>query len=159
MEMNSRNVCEYLLEGKPRERIALCSIEHSYSYGELADASASIACYLLERCEGTGERVILAGENSFFWVAAYLGVLRAGLVCVPVPATTSTEDAAYIIQSSDAQLAVVDGAFARKHAKALAGCHLLTNHDLPPIPAVLSQGSTAGILAAGASTGTPTAVE
>jgi len=54
------------------------------TYAELRARVATCACRLLEDGARKGDRVGLLAENGFFWVAAYLGILRAGLVAVPI---------------------------------------------------------------------------
>ena len=83
------NVADFLLEGKPDERIALRLVGEERTYGELRGAAAAFAHYLNALGCRKGDRILLAAKNSFFWVGAYLGVLRAGMVSVPLPTTIS----------------------------------------------------------------------
>ena len=78
------NVADFLLEGKPEQRIALRLLGEERTYGELHGAAAAFASYFNELGCHKGDRVILAAENSFFWVGAYLGILHAGLVCLRI---------------------------------------------------------------------------
>ena len=79
------NVADYLLAGKDAEQTALLIQEQSHSYGQLLSASNAVARFLIEHGGQKGDRVLLLAENSFFWIAAYLGTMRAGLVAVPLP--------------------------------------------------------------------------
>jgi len=101
------NVADYLLDGKDDSRLALLTLQGNYTYGDLRHASSAIANYLRGCGAKKGDPVILASENSFFWVAGYLGTLRAGLTSVPVPPPTSTEGFRFITENTGARFAVV----------------------------------------------------
>jgi acyl-CoA synthetase (AMP-forming)/AMP-acid ligase II len=141
MDQQEMNVTEFLIAGKAPEQVALHALDRSYTYGELIRATAAVAAYLRPWSGATGERVILAADNSFFWVASYLGILRAGLVCVPLPATASTEDLAYILEVTEARIVFADGAFALKHGPLLRGRHLVTDRQVVSVPDVASRQS------------------
>jgi long-chain acyl-CoA synthetase len=135
------NVTDFLLEGKEPDRIALQLLNRSHSYGELETAANSVTSYLVELGCQTGDRVLLVSENSFFWVAAYLGILRAGLVAVPLSATILGEDLKYVLEVTSPQVALVQGRFAIKSGAQLAGTHVLTDCQTPNLSNVLSQTS------------------
>jgi len=114
------NVADYLLEGKPPEATALRTPDGDHTYGELSRAAAQVAAGL--RCvEPPGSRVLLIGENSPFWVSAYLGIMKAGLVCVPLPTGISSEDLRWIVGLTGARRAFVQSRFAVTRADELAG--------------------------------------
>jgi long-chain acyl-CoA synthetase len=139
MNVRGTNVTEFLIADKPPGQSAILALDRSYTYGELIGAAAAVSSYLLQLSITKGERIVLAGENSFFWVAAYLGILRAGLVCVPVPPTASAEELAYILDIAAPRAIVADRGFASKYSRLFPGRHLLTDRDMPNVPAVLSQ--------------------
>lgn len=133
------NVTDFLLADKPPDRIALRFVEGDHSYGELQSASDCVACYCTKLGLRKGDRVVLISDNSLFWVVAYLGILRAGLVCVPLPPTTSARDLDYVINTTEARFTAIQA----KHALANAGCfrgvHLLTDQSVESIPYTRSQ--------------------
>jgi long-chain acyl-CoA synthetase len=90
------NVCDYLLGGKPPDATALLTLQGGYSYGELRAAVTKLATSLSASDLSKGERIVLLAEDGLFWIAAYLGILRAGLVCVPLPPKILKEDLEYI---------------------------------------------------------------
>jgi len=135
------NVAEFLLEDKTAEHIALRMVGRECTYGEVTSAAAAIAGYLTEIAGAKGERAILASDNSLFWVAAYLGTLRAGLVCVPLPATLSSEEIDYILQATEARIIFAEAGFAMKNQQHFRGCHLVTDSEILPVQNVLSQQS------------------
>lgn len=85
------NLVEYLLlAGKP-DKVALTTSAGSYTYADLHSAVNQMAALLRERGLEPGARVGLLGKNSLFWVSAYLGTVKLGGVCVPIPAHTTPE--------------------------------------------------------------------
>jgi len=139
--MNSckSNVADFLLDGKEPDRIALRLPCQDHSYGELQSAVAEIAGYLLHVGGQKGDRGILISDNSFFWVAAYLGMLRAGMVGVPLPTNISPEDLDYILQITEARTAFVQAGFALRNSGHFQGVHLVTDRQAPSVPASASQ--------------------
>jgi long-chain acyl-CoA synthetase len=143
MNSGSENIAEYLLDGKEQSREALLTLQGSHSYGELCSASADVAKYLVGAGGIEGDRVLLVSENGFFWVAAYLGILRAGLVCVPLPTTISLEDLNHILEITEVRFAFLQSGFAAKHAHRLGKINLVTDNGLPSrdeVPALPSLG-------------------
>ena len=55
-----------------------------WPYEELFRAATTFAWELNERGVQKGDRVLLWAENSGWWVAAFLGCMLAGAVCVPM---------------------------------------------------------------------------
>jgi long-chain acyl-CoA synthetase len=112
-------VASFLLEGKVASRVALESSHGSWTFEDLDYASGKLAAFLLASGRKKGDRVLLVADNSYFWVASYLGILRAGLVCVPLPMTSSGHELAHIVQSTAAQFAFVDAKFLERNARNL----------------------------------------
>jgi long-chain acyl-CoA synthetase len=81
------------------------------SYAEVRDASVCFARELQARNIGKGERVMLWGENSAEWVAAFLGCAVAGAVVVPMDTGASADFAMRVFQQAEAKLLVCS----RKH--------------------------------------------
>ncbi len=141
MTQSSANVAEYLLAGKEASRVALQFVQQDYTYGMLQSAANTIADYSLQLGAAKGDRAILLGENSFFWVAAYLGTMRAGLVCVPLPGDTSPADLAQILQSTEARIVFTAAStFARLQGQ-LRAKHVITDRALPLVRGLASQSS------------------
>lgn len=138
MNSNGMNVAEYLLAGRDPSRIAIRLPHVAYSYGDLTAAARSVADYLVELAIPRGGRVLLVAENSIFWVACYLGILRAGCVVVPIAANTSPTDFHYILHETDAAVVCAQASVAVAHAAVLAGKHVMTDRTLLPISSVAS---------------------
>jgi len=141
MNRHHTNVVDFLLDGKEPDRIALWLLNKKHSFGELHCAAAAIGRYLLQVAGQKGNRVILISDNSFFWVAAYLGILRAGLVCVPLPSDVLRQDLDYVLQITEARIACVQAGLAMKIVGHFRGVHWVTDRELPGLPGLASQRS------------------
>jgi long-chain acyl-CoA synthetase len=115
MDPSFQNVADYLLDGKVASREALATLEESYTYGDLRLAATDVAKYLVREGGVKGDRALLVSENGFFWVAAYLGILRAGLVCVPLPPSISPQDLDQILGTTESRFAFLQSSVAHKH--------------------------------------------
>ncbi len=76
------------------------------TYGGLMRAAAHFASELEARGIGKGDRVLLWGENSSAWVAAFLGCLLRGAVAVPMDAIAEKTFAHRVARQAGVRLAV-----------------------------------------------------
>lgn len=129
------NVAEFLLAGKPPDRTALLFVRNQYSYGELQRRVEQTARAILARGGRKGERVVLIGENSFFWVSVYLGILRAGLICVPLPDNIAASDLQYILRNTEARTIFAEGNLAALRELEPAQTRLVTESEIDLMPA------------------------
>ncbi len=125
------SVADFLLQGKNPTDVALMTLTGRHTYGELQMAVTAVANYLHRTGAKKGERVLLIGENSFFWVAAYLGVLRSGLVCVPLPAATSELELGYALQVTEARFAFLQGSTAQRNPTLFSETSVLLEREVP----------------------------
>lgn len=79
------NISETLLAAGNEAKPALIHGQSIVSYGQLRASVANLASGLLQSGLGKGDRVGLWSENGFFFVSAYLAIMRAGLIAVPLP--------------------------------------------------------------------------
>ncbi|MCX7027529.1 MAG: AMP-binding protein [Spirochaetes bacterium] len=92
----------------------------SYSYSEVAEASLAMAVSLYNQGIGRGDRVALLAENSPRWGIAYLGIIRAGAVAVPILIDFPGEQIGNIIRHSGAAVVICsERLFQRIKAQAL----------------------------------------
>ncbi len=77
-----------------------------YSYGRLLELSQRFAAGLVAQGFAPGQRVVLYVPNSVHWVVAWLGILRAGGVCVPITPIYTPRDLCYIANDSGAEAVV-----------------------------------------------------
>ncbi len=133
-DWSATNVTEFLLAGKQPDRVALLHNHAQHTYGQIQSAVEAVAGYLVEAGGRKGDRAILLSDNSFFWVASYLGVLRAGLVCVPLPKGISAEDLAYILEITEARFAFLQAGVATRARLHFPPMLILTDTDLVGLP-------------------------
>jgi len=141
------NVPDFLLEGKDPSRIALRPLNKEHSYGELQAATDAVASYIAASGCQKGDRAVLVSDNSLFWVAAYLGILRAGLVCVPLPPGIPAQELDYVLEATAPRIILAQSSFALRNfasrGEGRLGLHLVTDHRCRPLPNLLSQTSFA----------------
>lgn len=77
------NLAEYLLERVTPGKTALITETASYIYADVIRAADGMTRLLRDLGVQKGERVGLFADNSLFWVAGYLGILKAGAVVLP----------------------------------------------------------------------------
>ena len=107
---------------------ALVVGEDRYSWAELDRAVDAFAAGCLRRGIRAGERVALLLGNSYEFVVAYLGTVRAGLVAVPLNPAYTAPEVALMLRDCGARLLLVQEATARvgsAAADALPGCELV----------------------------------
>lgn len=126
------NAAEYLLAGKSPDRVAIRLLDADFTYGDLRFASSEFASCLLQAGGAKGDRVILLSGNSFHWAAAYLGILRAGMVCVPLPGNISAPELSYILQNCEARFAFLQTHLKAKHGGTLAAASVTTYSESEP---------------------------
>jgi long-chain acyl-CoA synthetase len=78
------------------------------SYGEIARMAERFAALLVRRGIGPGDRVLLWGENSAEWIAAFHGCILRGVLAVPLDAYGTAEFAARVAADVRPKLAVGD---------------------------------------------------
>jgi long-chain acyl-CoA synthetase len=86
------------------------------TYGELAQLAGRFAALLEERAIGMGDRVLLWGDNSAEWVAAFYGCMLRGVMVVPLDAFGSADFARRVAADVKPRLVVGDAAMLAKLA-------------------------------------------
>jgi long-chain acyl-CoA synthetase len=88
------------------------------SYAELARLAGRFSADLDRRGVAPGERVVLRGENSAEWIAAFFGCLLRGAIAVPLDLAGSTDFAVKVVADVRPSLVVGDPALLAALAKA-----------------------------------------
>jgi long-chain acyl-CoA synthetase len=81
---------------------------HATTYTDLATLSGRFAAELDRRGIAPGDRVVLWGDNSAEWIAAFFGCLLRGVLAVPLDAAGSPEFAARVIADVTPKLILAD---------------------------------------------------
>ncbi|HEY7096222.1 MAG TPA: AMP-binding protein [Terriglobales bacterium] len=131
MPTHDINVADFLLQDKEPARTALSLLNGDKSYGELRSAVAAVSKHLRDTGALKGSRVLLVSDNSFFWVAAYLGTLHAGLVCVPLPTSITSEDLKFVLDTTGSRIAFLQSSFANKQKDLFADVVVVTDRGVP----------------------------
>src|SRR5262245_34227764 len=126
------NVYDYLLASAQPGAPAILSRQESVSYGELAALAESVAVTLQQAGVGKGDRAGILAENSAFWAACYLGILKLGAVAVPFPARLNAEQLNKLAELTGCAALCCDSGRLRQHAA-----------HLPPRCAVVTPGTAA----------------
>jgi len=72
-----------------------------YSYKKVREMAKQFAASLLDLGVAPGERVMIYLPNSIQWIISWLGIQRAGAVCVPITPIYTPSDLSYIARDSD----------------------------------------------------------
>ncbi|MDF2695553.1 MAG: Acetoacetyl-CoA synthetase [Labilithrix sp.] len=94
--------------------MALSFEDRTWTYRQLDGASTRVAAALLRLGLRKGDRVAAFGKNSDAYVILWLGVVKAGLVHVPVNFALSGSELAYILGQSGARAVFADEALTAK---------------------------------------------
>ncbi len=85
------------------ERTAVRLGDKSYNYGQLEAMACAVANYLTEQGLQPGDKVALSCPNLPFFPAVYYGILRAGMVVVPLNVLLKAPEISYHLKDSDAK--------------------------------------------------------
>ena len=95
------------------------------SYAELAQLTGRFATELRRRGIAPGERVVLWGENSAEWIAAFFGCVLCGVLVVPLDATGTADFARRVLEEVTPRLVVGDPALLTALPAALGADRLM----------------------------------
>jgi len=95
------------------EGLAVRDRDRTFTYSELQDLATRAAGLLRERGVRSGDRVLLALPNTWEFVVAWFGAIRAGAVAVPVSPAAPARDLAHVLTDCQPAAAVVDVAAQR----------------------------------------------
>ncbi len=85
------------------DKLALKMEQTEYTYAQLKDGITKLKNHLLAEGLKQGDKFAVFGENCPEWALAYLAIVRAGLVCVPVDPLLSEAEILHILRHSEAK--------------------------------------------------------
>ncbi len=127
------NFAEALLNNPaPIDKVALLTSQGDVTYGELSQQAFRTAGFLRNRGLKSGDRVLVAGESSAFWVQAYLGIALAGAVSVPVAVPALPDFLASVMAATEPRFAFVQAKWLRRMDAAFEEMELVISDARPP---------------------------
>jgi len=103
------------------EKVALCDLEREFTFAEVRAKSEQAAACFQSLGIGKGDPVALMSQNTFHFVFAFFGILKAGGVAVPVNHKLTAVEVDYILENSGAKLFLFDGSLAAVAEKLTTG--------------------------------------
>jgi long-chain acyl-CoA synthetase len=82
-----------------------------WSYERLGRESASLASFLFAHGLSRGDRVAIWSENRPEWGAAYMAVVAAGLVAVPIDILLPEDDVGRVLKAAEVHAVIASGRF------------------------------------------------
>jgi long-chain acyl-CoA synthetase len=160
------NTSDYLLADAAPDDVALVEGEEQYTYGHLLSAAGKLAAELAELDLPLGSRVGVLGPNSFFWIAAYLAVIKLHHVAVPLSDKLSADDLRRNAGIAGCAAVFADRRVLRRFSVAFAdGIAILTDGALEssrepywPDPCQVDRGADAVLMFTSGTTARPKAV-
>ncbi len=101
------------------EKEAVWHKEQWMTYARLETSANKVGNYLRESGIQRGDRVALLHENSFDYIIAYYGILKAGAVTVALNTETTSEALVYTLGHSGAKAIITNKRFSRHLVPAL----------------------------------------
>lgn len=113
------NTADYLLERGDPLRVALIAGKNQYTYQDLRSAAERVAGALAQAGIGPGDRVGVLGNNSLFWVASYLAILKLGAIAVPFATTLPADEISRITEFVECKLTCAERRMLRNYSSIL----------------------------------------
>ena len=138
------------------------------TYADLAALTARMATWLTTAAGvGRGDRVAILAANDARWVAAYLGILRAGAVAVPLDTAYTARQVQTVLTDCQARVILTSERLEPAAVDAISGTHpvrcarldmALDGYAADPSVAPMQDGDAAAILYTSGTTADPKGV-
>lgn len=112
-ELAAVNLGDIILPGASLDTVGLVDLRagaREWTFRQLHEAANAMARGLLARGHQRGARIAILAENSAEFSISYLGIMRAGLVAVPVNYRLPADTITYVLNDCAAAAVVVDAA-------------------------------------------------
>ncbi|MCG8432112.1 MAG: AMP-binding protein, partial [Candidatus Omnitrophica bacterium] len=164
------NLFDYLLENVIPDDTAFIQEGSVTTYRELVNMAETVAATLARTGISTGSRIAILAENSPFWAAAYLGIIKSGATAAPLPSRLTTDDIGRYFRMTGCRGLCADNLQAKKHSASIPGDSIMVlKNDIlkqksptagSPVPsaAIDPQNDLASLMFPSGSTGEPNAV-
>lgn len=119
MNQQDHNIAEKILSGGRPDQPAVYANGKVHTHAQIHAAAYEWAARLLQQGFTLGDRIGLLAENSPFFIAAYLGVIRAGLCVVPFPVDCNETTLERIVSTTGMKQLLVSSRF-RPRVESLA---------------------------------------
>ncbi len=107
------NAVDYFFsESKNSNQLFILNENEQITHAQLYQNVEKLASYFNHEL-GFGKNVLLYSTNSYFFVLAYLSIIKSGNVCVPVNPAAKKEITEFIIKETKPELCVVQTKFRR----------------------------------------------
>jgi acyl-CoA synthetase (AMP-forming)/AMP-acid ligase II len=95
------------------DKIAVVYGDIRATYSELNSQSNRLADFLINLGVAKGERVVILSENGFNFITAYFGILKAGLVAVPISTGLKPDGLNHLLGRLEPKALIVSKRFER----------------------------------------------
>lgn len=108
------NCVDYLFENTHSFQKSIILGNHeNISYKEVFERSLLLANYIHHKL-GMGNNIILVSENNYFFITAYLAIMKSGNVCVPLNPSIEQENLEFIVAKTRSPLGFISEFALRK---------------------------------------------
>jgi len=98
------NVFDYLFEfSKIQKKNFVLGNSEEITFKETYQKSLKVAEYIINNSE-LGDNILLVKTNSIFFITAYLGIIKAGRVCVPLDFSIEQKNFDYISELTESNI-------------------------------------------------------
>jgi acyl-CoA synthetase (AMP-forming)/AMP-acid ligase II len=97
------NVFDYFFDtSKDLNKDFVLGNKETISFKDLYSNALKIACFLREKI-GEHHHILLVGENSVFFITAYLGIVKSGNICVPIDPMIESANLEFILNETESK--------------------------------------------------------
>lgn len=107
------NFTQYVFENSKelKNKTAIFHMQNTIIYSELVSLILKISHKLDSLDLKSDEKIIIVSDNSFFFIAAYFGIIASGRVVVPLHPDLSKDDFKYVIESCEVRCSFIHGKY------------------------------------------------